>query len=418
MMLKRVLVLFVFSAGSLLAQQRSLHLNVGDPARKDRTATVVLDAVTETATGAMLTYREAVARLAGTRIIFIGESHTTMDFHRAQLKIIEELHRAGRKVLIGLEMYPNTEQKFLDDWCAGFLTENGFVQLSHWYKNWGYNWNYYKDIFLFARDHGCHMFALNAPREVVSAVTKKGLENLSPEEKSHIAPKIDTSSKDHLALFTTFFEESMGMRSMMPSAQVNAMFASQCTWDATMGYNAVQALKEHRDENSVMVVLIGSGHVAYGLGIQRQAAQWYDGKMAAIIPIQVLDDKEQPVENVQASYADYVWGLPPEQTPVYPELGVSTGEVPGETRRRILSVSNDSPAKTAGFQTGDVLVSMDGVPLPDAETLNRLMAEKSYGDFAVFVVHRQPKEFAPQELTLKVDFRRRPPAPKAAPQGK
>ena len=171
----------------------------------------------------------------------------------------------------------------------------------------------------------------------------------------------------------------------------------------------IQALKQYGDENTVMVVLIGSGHVAYGLGIQRQAAHWYDGKMASIIPIQVLDDRRRPISSVQASYADYLWGLPPESDTLYPDLGIATGDVQGETRRRVLSVSDDSPAKAAGFQVGDVLVSMDGAPLADGETLNRFLADKSWGDSAVFVLSRQPKDGVPQELTLKVYFRRRAP---------
>lgn len=410
----RAMIMCFIAAASLQSAQRSLHLPIGDPARKDKESKVVLDAVTATATGDLLTPREAVARLEGTRLIFVGESHTSMDFHRAQAKIIEELRSAGKKVMIGLEMYPFTEQRYLDDWSAGFLTENGFIQLSHWYKNWGYHWNYYRDIFLFARDHGIHMFALNAPREVVSAVTRKGLQNLTPEERSQIAPKIDTSSEEHFTLFKAFFEEEAGMHSMMSDNQARAMFASQCTWDATMGFNAVRALKEHGDENSVMVVLIGSGHVAYGLGIQRQAGQWYDGKMAAIIPIQVLDDKERPVETVRASYADYVWGLPPEKDTVYPELGVATGDVPGETRRRVLSVGVDSPAGIAGFHVGDVLLSADGATLADAETLNQFMARKTWGDSAAFVVLRQEKDREPREVTLNVLFRRHAPAAKTA----
>jgi len=417
-MKRTALFVFFFASTSLLAQQRSLHLSLGDPARKDKEAKVALDAVTATGTGEPLNAREVVSRLAATRLIFVGESHTTMDFHRVQLKMIEELQRAGRKVLIGLEMYPNTEQKYLDDWCRDFYSESGFIQMSHWYKNWGYNWNYYRDIFLFARDHGIRMFALNAPREVVSAVSRKGLANLSPEEKAHIAPKIDTSSEEHLALFKAFFAESMGMNAMMSDSMIVPMFASQCTWDATMGYNAVQALKEYGDETTVMVVLIGSGHVAYNLGIQRQAAQWYDGKMASIIPIQVSDDRDRPVESVQASYADYLWGVPPERAPLYPELGAATNDVPGETRRRVLAVSEGSPAKIAGFQPGDILISMDGIPLPDAETMNRLMAEKRWGDSALFVVRRQPKDGAPLDATLKVDFRRRNTAPRPATPGK
>ncbi len=416
--MKNALILLFFTTTTVLAQQGTLHLAIGDPARKDREAKVVLDAITSTATGELLDPREVVARLGGTRLIFVGESHTTMDFHRVQLKMIEELVKAGKTVLIGLEMYPNTEQTYLDDWYRGFYSESGFVQMSHWYKNWGYHWYYYRDIFLFARDHHIRMFALNAPREVVSAVSRKGLNNLTPEERAHIAPKIDTTNEEHFALFKAFFAEGMGKNAMISDTMVAPMFASQCTWDATMGYNAVQALKEFGNANTVMVVLIGSGHVAYNLGIERQAAAWYDGRMASIIPIQVLDENDKPVESVRASYADYLWGVPPEKDPLFPELGTATNEVPGETRRRVISVSEGTPARLAGFQVGDVLLSMDGIPVTDGETLNRLMAEKRWGDEAVFVIRRQPKDGAAREVTLKVDFRRRNPAPRPAPLGK
>jgi uncharacterized iron-regulated protein len=405
-MKRKVGILVLFTATSLLAAQRSLHLSVGDAGRKDKEAKVVLDAVTDTASGELITPREAVSRLSGAGIIFIGESHTSIDFHRVQKRVIAELDRAGRKVMIGLEMYPFTEQKFLDDWCNGYLTETGFLQLSRWYKNWGYNWNYYRDIFLFARDRGLRMFALNAPRDVVSAVSKKGLQNLTAEERVFIAPKIETSNEEHFTLFKAFFEDAgEGMHAMMSDAQARAMFASQCTWDATMGYNAVRALREQGGPDSVMVVLIGSGHVAYNLGIQRQAAQWFDGRMASIIPIQVQDDAGRAVESVQASYADYLWGLPQERDTLYPDLGAATSEVTGEARRRVMSVSG--PARSAGFQVGDVLLSMDGTALPDGETLNRLIAQKNWGDSATFTVRRQPKDASPQEVTLKVDFRRR-----------
>ena len=76
----------------------------------------------------------------------------------------------------------------------GKLTEERFLQASRWYENWGYNWLYYRDIFLFARDHKLRMFAVNAPREVVTAVRKKGFKNLTPEEAAYIPTDVDTSS--------------------------------------------------------------------------------------------------------------------------------------------------------------------------------------------------------------------------------
>jgi uncharacterized iron-regulated protein len=409
---RTVLLAILCLTSSDLFAQRSLHLQVGDPARKDREAKLVLDAITATGSGELITPREAASRLSSSRIVFVGESHTSMDFHRAQLRIIEELNRAGKKVFVGLEMYPRSEQKWLDDWCNGLLTETGFTELSHWYLNWGYHWDYYRDIFTYARDHGIRMFALNAPREVVSAVTRKGLQNLTPDETAQLAPKIDTSSEEHFALFKAFFEdETGGMHSTMSDAQARAMFASQCTWDATMGFNAVTALKDFGDDNTVMVVLIGSGHVAYGLGIQRQSAQWFEGKMASMIPVEVLDNKDRPVESVQASFADFVWGLPPEKDSLYPDLGVATVGAPGAAGRRVVSVTEESPAEAVGFRVGDVIVAMDGTTIANREVFNKLISGKRWGDAADYVVRRSAKE-GTEEVRLRVAFRRHNRVPK------
>jgi len=267
---------------------------IGDPARKDKEAKVVLDGITDTATGELVTPVEMAARLSGTRIIFLGESHTSIDFHRVQLRVIELLQKAGKRVQIGLEMYPYTEQASLDLWNAGSGSEDDFVAKSRWYKNWGYHWHYYRDIFLFARQNGLKMYGVNTPREVVSAVRKKGLQNLTAEEASRIPPKIDTDNEDHKTLFRAFFAGEESMMHTMSAQMFDGMFAAQCTWDASMGYNAVQNLKKFGGPKAIMVVLIGSGHVAYNLGVQRQAALWFDGRMASIVPVSVADLKGRP----------------------------------------------------------------------------------------------------------------------------
>lgn len=397
------LALFVLLfPGGLAAEDRSLHLAVGDPARRDREAPLVLDAVTDTRTGDLLTPAELAARLADARLVLVGESHTDMDFHRAQLRLIQELHRAGRHVLLGLEMYPYTEQVSLDQWRDGLLTEEGFVRLSHWYRNWGYNWGYYRDIFLFAREAGLPMFAVNAPREVVSAVRKKGFQNLTDEEAAHIPRRVDTASEDHRTLFRSFFADGDPLHSGMTPEQWEGMFAAQATWDATMAHNALRALREHGGPKSVMVVLVGTGHVAYGLGIQRQAvAQGFEGRFATVVPVPVRGEDGDPVESVRASYADFLWGLPPASEPLYPGLGLSTATGEGDAGRKVILVSEDTPAARAGFQAGDVLLTMDGAPLADRESMNRALAAKRWGDVAAFTVRR-----GQETVELKVVFRR------------
>ena len=119
-----------------------------------------------------------------------------------------------------------------------------------------------------------------------------------------------------------------------------------------MAHNAVKALKEHGGPETVMAVLAGSGHVAYGLGIQRQAARWLDGRIVTVVPVNVRGEDGDEVAAVQASYADFVWGLPSGPCPLSIPRGFH------ESRRRaalkVIFVSEGS-AERAGIQVGDVV---------------------------------------------------------------
>lgn len=380
-----------------------LRLPIGDPARRDREAPVVLDAITDTASGALLTPAELPKRLEGVRLLLLGESHTDMDSHRIEKRVLEELVRSGRKVAIGVEMYPYTAQAALDDWTAGKLSEEAFLETSRWYKNWGYNWLYYRDIFLFVRDNHLEMLAINAPREVVSAVRKKGFQGLTPEEAAHIPTEIDTKNADHLRLFKANFETE-GFHLGMNDEQWQGMLNAQCTWDATMGWNAVQPLLKDKHPKTVVVVLVGAGHVQYGLGIERQVKQWFPRRIASVIPVAVSDEKKGAIKAVRASYANFLWGIPAEPAPLYPDLGISTRAREDDKLLEIIDVEKDTPAASAGLKVKDVLLTIDGVAVADRETLSRLMAAKRWGDTAAFTVRRE-RDTVPVNVLL----RRTPP---------
>jgi uncharacterized iron-regulated protein len=393
-------VALVFSLSSYAqSKQKIFHLAIGDAQRRTRDAGVVLDGITDSATGEVFSANQLASRLRDTRLLLVGESHTTADFHRVQLRVIRALQESGRKVMIGLEMFPYTEQKSLDNWRDGLLTEAGFLQLARWYEFWGYNWDYYRDIFLYARDNRIPMYGVNAPRAVVTAVREKGIDHLPDTDKQHVPPHVDIDSTDHLTFFKASFDEDNSMHGSMPDSMLKGMQAAQATWDATMGYNSVQVLKA-APAGSILVVMVGSGHVAYGVGIEHQAKQWFDGKITTLIPVPVRDSEEKPVADVQASYANFVWGIPPERDSLYPSLGFSTTETAGV--RKIVAIEKDSIAAQSGFQTNDQVLALDGTPAPDRETWNRLMAAKNWGDTAVVTVKR-----GGAEVKINAELRRK-----------
>jgi uncharacterized iron-regulated protein len=406
-------VALLAAAAPLCAGDDILRLPIGDPERRGKDVAVVLDGITDTSSGEVIGPAMLPNALAGVRVLFVGESHTDMETHRIELRVIEELARAGRKVFVGLEMYPYTEQKFLDQWSAGELPEAAFLEASRWYKNWGYHWNYYRDIFLFAQRNRMRMFAINTPREVVATVRKKGFVGLTDEERAHIPPKVETDNPEHLRLFKASFE-SDSFHAGMNEEDWKAMDNAQCVWDATMGWNAVSALQKFGDEKTIMVVLIGSGHVQYGLGAERQVKGSFSGKIASLLPVPAFDEKKGRVDAVNGAYANFVWGIPAETDPLYPSIGLATRVSEADQLLSVLDAEKGSPAARAGVAAKDLLVTFDGALVKDKETLARLVAGKSWGDTAKLVVRR-----AGQDIALTVFFRREPrvpatPAPSAS----
>lgn len=395
-------LLVVACTATIRADDTLYRLPIGDPARKDRELPVAIDTILDTASGATIVPADLPARLKDARLVLVGESHTAAEFHRVQLQVIQALQRSGRHVLIGLEMYPYTAQPSLDAWLAGTGTEQEFVDASKWYEHWGYHWNYYRDIFRFARDSRIRLLALNAPREVVTAVRKKGFKNLTPEEAAHIPTDIDTGGDDYLALFKAEMNAGGNPHPGMTDDALRGMLSAQATWDAAMAWNAVKGLETSGDPDAVMVVLVGSGHVVYGLGIERQARRYFKGGIATIVPVPVMDDEQKPITAVRASYANFTWGVAGEVESLYPSLGISLVPMPGG--RSILDVQKDTVGARAGLKVGDLVTTIDGQPVTGKETWNRVMASKNWGDVVTLGLKR-----GAEESTLAIPLRRAPP---------
>jgi uncharacterized iron-regulated protein len=353
-------------------------LNVGDPHRKDHQVAPILDGIRDSRTGEVIDPAELARRLEDAAYVLIGEDHTNMDFHQVQLQVIRALHTGGRTVVIGLEMFPYVDQPHLDQWSAGELSADEFLARSQWYARWGYPWGYYRDIFAFARDHKLAMWGINAPRQTISRVRQEGWDSLSEDDRAHLPPRIDTESEEHMALFKAYFQSDDAIHGpdALPEAALRSMFEAQVSWDGVMAYNAVRARQAHPD--AVVVVLAGGGHVAYGLGIARQLAAWDDGRAALVMPVPVRLSDGTPLDRVQASYGDYLWGVPPVTDPVYPVLGLAT--MNRENGVAVLDVETDSTAHRAGVRAGDLIVTLNDQSVADRGAYARIMAGLSWGD--------------------------------------
>jgi uncharacterized iron-regulated protein len=370
------------------------QLRLGDSARRERSVDVVLDGVTDTRTGELIDTVELARRLKDVRVLFIGEAHTNGEFHRVQLNVIKALRVAGRKPIIGLEMFPWGPQPALDRWSRGELDEARFLDESRWYDVWSHHYGHYRDIFRYARDQRLKLVGLNAPRDVVRTVRSKGFEALPPETRGRFPPNIDLSNTEHRTLVRAYFDDDDPLHAKMSDEALEGIYRAQVTWDAAMGWQAGQALTDPADPREIVVVLIGVGHVAYDLGAARQLASGFKGGIASLIPVTVP-------KRINAAYAQFVWGIPRTAQPTLPVLGVSLMGRLGQQPSAVIQVETGSSAAAAGVRVGDVLRSLDGTVIDGTAALQRKVGEYDWGDAARLEIER-----AGVPMTLPLVFRR------------
>jgi uncharacterized iron-regulated protein len=370
------------------------QLRLGDSARRERSVDVVLDGVTDTRTGELIDTVELARRLKDVRVLFIGEEHTNGEFHRVQLNVIEALRAAGRKPIIGLEMFPWGPQPALDRWSRGELDEARFLDESRWYDVWSHHYGHYRDIFRYARDQRLKLVGLNAPRDVVRTVRSKGFEALPPETRGRFPPNIDLSNTEHRTLVRAYFDDDDPLHAKMSDEALEGIYRAQVTWDAAMGWQAGQTLTDPADLREIVVVLIGVGHVAYDLGAARQLASGFKGGIASLIPVTVP-------KRINAAYAQFVWGIPRTAQPTLPVLGVSLMGRLGQQPSAVIQVETGSSAAAAGVRVGDVLRSLDGTVIDGTVALQRKVGEYDWGDAARLEIER-----AGVPMTLPLVFRR------------
>ncbi len=350
-----------------------LTLPVGDPERRGQEVSVQLDAVVDTLSGSSLSPQALSENLVDARLILIAEQHTNREDHRIQLRVLELLQETGRPLMIGLEMFEVEDQSLLNGWIAGQFTEQEFIEHSDWYGSWGYHWGYYREILLFARAHAIPLVALRAPWEVAS--------------ESGIAP--DLSSQDHRSLFKAFFGTDDPVHGGLQEDQLETLFEAQCRMDVVMAFNAAEALEAHPD--TTLVVLAGTGHVIYELGIARQIQRWYEGPVTTIVPVSVEDANTR----VRASIGDFVWGVPEMIDPAFPELGAVSVSIEGGLH--IIRVEPGSPAEKGGLEIGDLLTHFKDAAITAKSDLSRTLATVEWGDEVAVIIQR---DGAPQELAL------------------
>lgn len=325
-----------------------------------------------------------IDKAAGKDIIYVGEGHDKFEHHRVQLQVIKDLYKKYKKIAIGMEMFQKPSQQALDDYIAGKTDEKTFLKKSEYFKQWGYDYNLYREILLFARGYKIPVIALNIPRKLVSKVFSEGLLALTADELKEVPEYFDISDMDYYERLRYFFERHARAKEM----NFDFFYEAQVLWDEAMARNLDEFISKNPEYK--VVVLAGEGHMTFGSGIPKRAFRLNKREYAIILN----------AGDVEKNIADFVLFPPPVSLPESPKLGVLLKD---EDKKVIINqFTPDSTARKAGLKENDIILSLDDTPVESVDDMRIFLLLKKKGDEITVKVLRERFLLGPGEREFKV----------------
>ncbi|MEO7423678.1 MAG: ChaN family lipoprotein, partial [Fibrobacteria bacterium] len=107
---------------------------------------------------------ELLRRVVSSDVVYHGDYHTLRHSQRSILAMLRELD-GKREIILCLEMFHGKDQKWVDLYMSGEIEEKAFLHKINYAQKWAYNWNPWRHILDFCRDHGIPVLGINTEIE-------------------------------------------------------------------------------------------------------------------------------------------------------------------------------------------------------------------------------------------------------------
>jgi uncharacterized iron-regulated protein len=194
-----------------------------------------------------------------------------------------------------MEYFERSAQHVLDRYVSGSIDETELLREVGWEDGWGFDYHLYRPLMVLARQNGTRILAINAPREIVSKVARKGLQSLSTEERSRLAREIHLDNEaDRRSLLEIFGQHAGGSLE-----RFEYFYQAQCVWEDTMAETVADYVE---DNGGTVVVLTGNGHISRVFSTPHRTRERIAGGVSAMALYPLTGH-----QFIARTQADYIW---------------------------------------------------------------------------------------------------------------
>lgn len=223
-----------------------------------------------------------VKEISDRRIIYIGEMHDNEIHHKVQKEIVSELYSTDSKIAIGMEMFHNESQDYLDLYLLGVIDEDEFLQRIDYNSGWGFDFTLYKPLLEFAKVHKIRVIALNTSPGVIRKVSNIGIAGLDAETLNMLPGFIDFTNDKYRNFLMDIYKKHPHTN----SGDFNRFYEIQLIWDESMAEIIDDFLNNNQDTR--LIVITGNGHLVYNYGIPSRV--YRRNKLSYITIVQDIED--------------------------------------------------------------------------------------------------------------------------------
>jgi uncharacterized iron-regulated protein len=250
----------------------------------------------------------AVARMAETRHVLLGEKHDNLDHHVLQARMLRALTATGRRPAVAFEMFTPSQAGALAQYLAAHPREAaGIGEVVNWRASGWPAWVMYEPIAQAALDAGLPIVAANLDDERVRAVGREGAAALDAAfvRRHGLDQPLATDVREALA--DEIRDSHCGHA---PEGRVGAMIGVQRARDAQM---AEALLTAPGSDGAVLIA--GAGHVRNDYGVSAYVRRIDPAARTVSIAFVEVDAKRANVESYAERFGDrlpfdYVWFTP------------------------------------------------------------------------------------------------------------
>jgi uncharacterized iron-regulated protein len=202
--------------------------------------------------------------LSAVDVVYLGETHRLKRHHREQVAVFKELANRGRRVVLGLEALERRDQTEIDRFNSGEIDFRTLAENIDWQAQWA-NFEDYRELLEAAHHAGARVVGLNAPRQIIHKIGRNCIDSLDAAERRALAEQLDFEDP----VYRRLMDRVMMVHASFEASDLKKVFQAQVARDETMAETLVQAFEAlaGTGERPVAIVVTGSGHVRFGLGV-------------------------------------------------------------------------------------------------------------------------------------------------------